>query len=112
MTYCDRSDIESVFPGITDGISDPVLDALCFNASKTIDHFVLAPVSDSDGPTLTRAAAEQVVAYLQTGDLQNYGLSPGKEIRINDERLTVGQVICEASKFTLASEGLTTPWGV
>ena len=112
MSYCDKDDVEQVYPGITTGLSDETIAALCVNASATIDHFTLAPVTEADTDTLRKATATQVVAYIQTGDLQQYGLKAGTELVVNGEHLIVGQYIATAAKRILANEGLTTPWGV
>ena len=112
MAHCQKSDVETISPGVTSGVADELIEALCENASSVIDHYVLAPVTDDDAETLKIATAHQVVAYLQTGYLQNYGLEPGHEFRVNEQRLKVGSHLCYAAKVTLTSEGLTTPWGV
>ena len=112
MAHCDGDDVETLYPGITDGLSEETVEALCENASDTIDHFILAPVTEDDTETIRKATALQVIAYIQTGDLQQYGLKVGTEIVVNGEKLIVGQYISTAAKRVLANEGLTTPWGV
>ena len=108
--HCVKADIEEFYPGITTGIEDSVLTGLINNASEVIDFYTLSYPEDGDDIIKKAATVHQVAAYIETGNLQAFGLKPGLQLKVGVENLTVAEYICTSALRVLAVGGLTRPY--
>lgn len=109
MAYCEPADIETLSPGLTTGIEEEHLTALCEQASTVVDYHTF--VTNPDTQVLKEATVCQVAAFLQTGVLALYGLEPGTNLKIGAETLTVAKRLCSSALWVLQKNGYTTPQG-
>lgn len=109
MAYCTKTDVDGSYPGLSDGVDENVIAALCANASEVIDFYTLIP--NPEDIVLKKATVHQVAAWLETGNLQEFGLVPNVTIKVGGESFTIAQTLCQASRRVLISNGYTLPWG-
>jgi len=110
MANCVKADVETIYPGITTGISDSIITGLINNASEVIDFYTLSAPRDGDDVIKKVATAHQVAAYIETGNLQSLGLPAGTQIKVGLENLTTGEHICHVARQVLVIGGLTRPY--
>lgn len=109
MAHCTQTDVEEYYPTLTEGVDENLVAALCANASDVIDFYTLIP--NPEDAVLKKATVHQVAAWLETGNLQEFGLIPTVSIKIGSETFTIAQHLCAAAKRVLHNNGYTQPWG-